>query len=89
MSLKELVAVAFGLGLVVNASLFLPQAVRIWRTRSAADVSLITFGGFNLLQAIGILHGWLQGDPYLLGGMVASFCACGAVTAGALVHRQG
>lgn len=88
MALKEIVAIAFGLGLMVNASLFIPQAVKILRTRSAKDVSLLTFGGFNLLQLIGIAHGWLQGDMSLLLGMVASFVACGAVTASGLVYRN-
>jgi MtN3 and saliva related transmembrane protein len=88
MTLTHVVAVAFGLGLMVNAALFVPQAVRIWRSRSAKDVSLITFGGFNVLQAIGIAHGWLQGDPSLLIGMIASFVACGAVTVGAVIYRR-
>ena len=88
MDLKHIVAVAFGLGLLVNASLFVPQAARILRSRSAKDVSLITFGGFNLLQAVGIAHGYLQQDPYLMWGMVASFLACGAVTVGAVVYRH-
>mgnify|MGYP001040437994 FL=1 len=88
MALKEIVAVAFGLGLLVNASLFVPQAVKILRSKSAKDVSLLTFGGFNLLQLIGIAHGYLQGDLSLLLGMVASFVACGAVTVGGLVYRR-
>jgi MtN3 and saliva related transmembrane protein len=88
MALKEIVAVAFGLGLLVNASLFVPQAVKILRSRSAKDVSLVTFGGFNLLQLIGIAHGYLQGDLSLLLGMVASFVACGAVTVSGLVYRR-
>ncbi len=88
MDIKEIVAVAFGLGLVVNASLFVPQAARIIRTRSAKDVSLVTFGGFNLLQVVGIAHGYFQRDPYLLLGMLASFLACGAVTVSGLVYRR-
>ncbi len=88
MTLTQIVAVAFGLGLLVNASLFVPQAARILRSRSARDVSLITFGGFNLLQAVGIAHGYLQHDPYLMWGMVASFLACGAVTVSAVVYRH-
>jgi MtN3 and saliva related transmembrane protein len=88
MSLKDAVAVAFGIGLMVNASLFVPQAVRILRTKSARDVSLVTFGGFNVLQLIGIVHGWLQGDLSLLLGMIASFLACGTVTVGALIYRD-
>jgi MtN3 and saliva related transmembrane protein len=88
MALKDVVAVAFGLGLLVNASLFVPQAVKILRSRSAKDVSLVTFGGFNLLQLVGVAHGYLQGDLSLLLGMVASFLACGAVTVSGLVYRR-
>lgn len=88
MALKEIVAIAFGIGLMVNASLFIPQALKILRSKSAKDVSLLTFGGFNLLQLIGIAHGWLQGDMSLLLGMVASFLACGAVTVSGLVYRH-
>jgi MtN3 and saliva related transmembrane protein len=87
MALKEIVAVAFGIGLLVNASLFVPQALRILRAKSARDVSLLTFGGFNLLQLVGIAHGWLQGDMSLLLGMIASFFACGTVTVSAVVYR--
>jgi MtN3 and saliva related transmembrane protein len=87
-ALKEIVAVAFGLGLLVNAWLFVPQAVKILRSKSAKDVSLLTFGGFNLLQLIGIAHGYLQGDLSLLLGMVASFVACGAVTVSGIVYRR-
>ncbi len=55
--MKEIVAWAFGLGLLGNAALFVPQAIAVWRKKSDEGVSLITFGGFNVLQAIGIVHG--------------------------------
>jgi len=85
--MKQAIAYLFGLGLLVNAGLFIPQAVKIFRSRTAKDVSLLTFAGFNILQIIGILHGYFQGDPYLMVGMVASFLACGAVTTLGLVYR--
>ena len=86
--MREVVAWLFGLGLVVNGALFVPQALRIWRSRSAKDVSLITFGGFNLLQVIGIVHGTFQHDRALILGMLASLLGCGAVTVGALLYRH-
>jgi len=85
--MKEIVAVLFGLGLVVNGLLFLPQAIALWRTKSAEGVSLVTFGGFNVLQAIGILHGVYQHDRSLILGMSASFVLCGAVTSQAILYR--
>jgi len=85
--MKQIIAVLFGLGLLVNAALFVPQAAKIFKSKSAKDVSVLTFGGFNILQAIGILHGLYQGDPSLIIGMTASFFACGAVTVLGLRYR--
>ncbi len=86
--MQHIVATVFGLGLVINAALFVPQLIAIWRSKSAEGVSLLTFGGFTLMQAVGTLHGWLQHDWSLLIGMGTSFLACGAVTALALIHRR-
>jgi len=60
--MKEIVAVIFGLGLLCNAFLFVPQAIAVWRKKSDEGISLITFGGFSVLQAIGIVHGVYQRD---------------------------
>ena len=86
-SMKQIVAILFGLGLVVNGLLFLPQAIALWRKKSAEGVSLLTFGGFNVLQAIGILHGIYQHDRALILGMSASFVLCGLVTGQTLLYR--
>jgi MtN3 and saliva related transmembrane protein len=85
--MKQIVAVVFGLGLLCNALLFLPQAVAVWRKKTDEGVSLITFGGFSVLQAIGIVHGVYQGDPSLTLGMAASLLTCGTVTALTVVYR--
>jgi MtN3 and saliva related transmembrane protein len=84
--MKDIVAWIFGLGMGLNALLFVPQALSIWRTRNAAGVSLLTFGGFNALQAIGVLHGALQRDWSLAVGMAVSLCTSGCVTALALIY---
>ena len=86
--MKEIVGFIFGMGLLVNASLFVIQAIKIIRVRSADGVSTFTFAGFSILQITGILHGYLQGDMYLLFGMVASFLACGTVTALSIIYRR-
>jgi len=85
---KQIVAVIFGLGLLCNALLFVPQALAVWRQKSDEGVSLITFGGFSLLQAIGILHGIYQEDVSLILGMSASLLSCGTVTILTLVYRR-
>jgi MtN3 and saliva related transmembrane protein len=86
--MKEIIGIIFGLGLVANGALFVVQAVKIVKSRSAKGVSTFTFAGFNVLQITGILHGIFQKDIYLLSGMVASFLACGTVTVLSILYRN-
>ncbi|MGB6690139.1 MAG: PQ-loop domain-containing transporter [Terracidiphilus sp.] len=85
--MKEIVAVIFGLGLVCNALLFVPQAIAVWRKKSDEGISLITFGGFSVLQVVGIVHGVYQRDWSLILGMAASLLTCGTVTALTVFYR--
>lgn len=85
--MKQFVAVIFGLGLVCNALLFVPQVLAVWRKKSDEGISLITFGGFNVLQIIAIVHGVYQHDLSLILGMVASLISCGSVTTLTLFYR--
>ena len=86
--MKEIVAVVFGLGLLCNALLFVPQAIAVWRKKTDEGISLITFGGFSVLQAIGIVHGVYQHDWSLILGMAASLLSCGTVTLLTIFYRQ-
>ena len=86
--MKEIVAVIFGLGLLGNALLFVPQVIAVWRKKSDEGISLITFGGFSVLQVIGIFHGLYQRDPSLIVGMAASLLTCGSVTALTIFYRM-
>jgi MtN3 and saliva related transmembrane protein len=85
--MKEAVAVIFGLGLLCNALLFVPQVVAVWRKKTDEGISLITFGGFSVLQMIGIVHGLYQRDLSLTLGMAASLLSCGTVTFFTLFYR--
>src|SRR5690349_24983631 len=86
--MKDAVAVVFGLGMVFNAALFVPQAVHLFRTKGSQGVSIFSFAGFNTLQAIGTLHGYFQHDYALMIGMLASLITCGSVTLLAVHYRQ-
>jgi MtN3 and saliva related transmembrane protein len=66
--------------MIINACLFLPQAWRLWKTKSADGVSVVSFVGFSTLQLIGALHGYFQRDYALMTGMLASVATCGSVT---------
>jgi MtN3 and saliva related transmembrane protein len=85
--MKQIVAVIFGLGLLCNALLFVPQALAVGRKKTDEGISLITFGGFSILQAIGIVHGVYQQDLSLILGMAASLLSCGSVTFLTLYYR--
>ena len=78
--MRDAIAFIFGLGMVLNAALFVPQAVHLWRTKTAQGVSILSFAGFNTLQAIGALHGYFEHDYALMIGMLASLLTCGSVT---------
>jgi MtN3 and saliva related transmembrane protein len=85
--MKQFVAIVFGLGLLCNALLFVPQVIAVWRKKTDEGVSLITFGGFSVLQAIGIVHGIYQRDQSLILGMAASLLSCGTVTMLTIFYR--
>ena len=87
MGMKEIVAVAFGLGLLGNALLFVPQAIAVWRKKTDEGISLVTFGGFCLLQILGVIHGVYQHDNSLIVGLGTSFLTCGTVTFLTVVYR--
>jgi MtN3 and saliva related transmembrane protein len=88
--MRELVAYIFGFGMLLNAGLFVPQVIHLWRTRNAQGVSILSFAGFNTLQAIGALHGYFQRDTALMVGMLASLITCGSVTGlAAYFSRKG
>jgi MtN3 and saliva related transmembrane protein len=85
--MKEIVAIIFGFGLLCNALLFLPQVLAAARKKTDEGISLVTFGGFSVLQVIGVVHGVYQRDMSLIVGMAASFLSCGSVTALTVFYR--
>jgi MtN3 and saliva related transmembrane protein len=87
--MKAIVGLVFGLGMILNALLFVPQAITIWRAKRAEGVSILTFFGFNAMQAVGVLHGYFEQDWPLVAGMSASFLTCGSVTLLATLFRSG
>jgi MtN3 and saliva related transmembrane protein len=86
--MKDFVAFVFGLALLGNAALFVPQAIAVWRKKSDEGVSLVTFAGFCILQVIGVVHGVYQHDRSLIVGLGASFLTCGTVTLLTIIYRM-
>lgn len=85
--MRQLFQWLFGLGLGCNAALFIPQVIAVWRKKTDEGISLLTFGGFSVLQIVGIVHGVYERDWSLILGMSASLLTCGAVTALTAFYR--
>ena len=79
-NIKYFVDLFFSLGLFVNAMLFVSQAIKLFRTKSSNDLSIITFAGFNVKQMLVILHAHINHDPILMYGYMLSFVSCGLIT---------
>ncbi|HEX4045957.1 MAG TPA: PQ-loop domain-containing transporter [Gammaproteobacteria bacterium] len=70
----------FSIGLFINAALFIPQAVKLFRFKNPQGLSLITFVGFNFIQLFTIFHGYIHQDYLLMIGYILSFITCGSVS---------
>lgn len=81
MSITEyVVQYGFLISLLANAALFIPQIITLIKKKSALDVSLVTFVGFNIIQLFTLLHGLLERDYLLVGGYFLSILTCGCVS---------
>lgn len=88
MWVKDLIEVIFSLGLFINAALFIPQAIKLYRKKDSKELSLLTFGGFLLIQLFIFLHGYLHKDYVLMIGYLFSLVTCGAVTLLIIMYRK-
>ena len=86
--IESLVESVFALGLFVNAILFVPQAIALYKSKSAVGQSLVTFAGFNLIQLFTILHAYIHKDFLLFIGYLAAFITCGAVTVLIILYKD-
>ncbi len=84
----DIIEMMFGLGMFINAFLFLPQAFRIYKEKSAVGVSLSTFAGFLIIQLFIILHGIIHQDYPLILGFSLSMLTCGLVVAFTLFYKS-
>ena len=77
---KLFVEFCFGLGMFINAILFVPQIVRLFKTKNPVGVSLTTFIGFNIIQIFSLLHGYIHNDYIFMFGMLLSLLLCGCIS---------
>ena len=86
--LNEFVRIIFGAGMFINAALFIPQVIRILKTKNTQGLSLITFVGFCLIQSSTIAYGYIQKDLLLMVGYALSLFTCGTVCILILIYRN-
>ena len=85
---KELIELVFSAALIINALLFIPQIIKILKEKSAQGVSLLTFGGFLLIQLMIVLHGVINHDYLLVVGYLFSMVTCGSVVLLTLIYKK-
>jgi MtN3 and saliva related transmembrane protein len=85
--MANFIEIVFSFSLVANAALFIPQAVKIYKRKSAYGVSLITFAGFNFIQLATVFHAYLAQDWILFWGYIISLIAGSTVTALIIKYR--
>ena len=80
--------ILFMLGALLNASLFVPQIVLLYKTRKTIGLSLPMFLGFNMIQFVTALHGYMVKDYILMWGYMLSFFTCGLVVVLIIIYRK-
>jgi MtN3 and saliva related transmembrane protein len=86
--LRYTVNTLFGIGLFLNAVLFIPQAIKIFKCKNAKELSLLTFIGFNIIQFFSVCHGFLVKDYILMIGFLLSLITGGMVTVLIIIYRN-
>jgi MtN3 and saliva related transmembrane protein len=77
--LKMIVEGQFGIGLIINAVLYVPQALRIFKEKGSRELSLIMFIGFWLLTLSQVVYGFYIHDHLLTWGTFLTLITCGVV----------
>jgi MtN3 and saliva related transmembrane protein len=85
---KYLAEIGFSISLLANAILFVPQALKLYRAKTAKGVSFLTFFGFNIIQTFTAIHAYLTSDWILLMGSVLALFTCAIVTTLAYIYRK-
>lgn len=87
MVINNFIEFIFSCSLFFNAFLFIPQSLKIYKTKNSSGVSLFTFFGFILMQIFAIFHGFLKKDYILISGFSLSLITCVITTILAIKYR--
>ena len=89
-SVENFIEICFVIVLFLNAVLYVPQAIKLChgKIKEAKHLSLFMFGGFNIIQIVTILHGYLHQDYILMIGTVLSLITCFVITMQLIIYRD-
>jgi MtN3 and saliva related transmembrane protein len=76
MDLNSLVGLSAGF---LTTIAFVPQVTKIWKTRSAKDVSLPTFIAFTIGVALWLAYGLLEREPPIIVWNAVTLVLAGAI----------
>lgn len=77
-SVTVIEAIGIVAGLLTTLA-YVPQVLKVWRSRSARDISLSMFLMMNLGIALWLAYGLLIGSPGLILANAATLCLTAAV----------
>ncbi|WP_300303088.1 SemiSWEET family sugar transporter [Ferrovibrio sp.] len=63
---------------------YVPQVLKVWRSRTARDISLVMFLLMNIGIALWLIYGLLIGSPGLIAANLVTLCLTAAVLAAKL-----
>lgn len=78
-------AIGIAAGLLTTVA-YVPQVLKVWRSRSARDISLAMFLIMNLGIGLWLVYGLLIGSPGLILANGATLCLTAAVLVGKLKY---
>jgi len=67
---------------------FIPQIARMYRTKSVADISIVTLFQFTFGVALWAVYGFFVSDPILIGANIVSLLTL-VVALGLYFHYKG
>ena len=70
--------VGFGAGLLSTVA-FVPQVLKIWKSKSARDVSLHTFAAFTAGVALWLAYGIIKQEPPIIVWNAVTLALAGAI----------
>lgn len=74
------IELSFSVSMFMTAGLFASQAIKIYKTKGAKDLSITTFLGFNTIQILAISHAYIYHDYKYMFGTMLNFVFCGAIS---------